>query len=139
MRRRASVQHAQMPKLECQRIGAQANGPACVEWRWLRRFGASPLNECARTQTRMRNAAKVAPSRAGATEERRTGWDRLWRSPSQFRTGTMLKLATPAEDASSSASNAGDTARERSTATTLNLQTGRLSTEVIVRLSRSKR
>ena len=53
----------------------------------------------------------------------------------QFRTGTMLKLATPSDAASSSASKAGAAARARSSATTQNRQTGRLLSNVMRKLS----
>ncbi len=42
MRCEASVQHRGLPKLECQRVGIEANGPAWVE------FGKTQLAQIAR-------------------------------------------------------------------------------------------
>ena len=57
----------------------------------------------------------------------------------QFRTGTMLKLATPSCVAMSCASESGDAARARSSATTQKRHIGRLSAKLMRRLSRCTR
>ena len=57
----------------------------------------------------------------------------------QFRTGAMLKLATRSCIAMSCASESGDAARARSSATTQERHIGRLSVKVMRRLSRYTR
>jgi hypothetical protein len=101
---------------------------------------AHPSFEGGRECRAVTSHVDLAPTRNTGRARRKMSWSasvsgrpiacRL----AQLRTGAMLKPATPSVDAISSASAAGNLARERSRATTLNRHTGRLSAKVMLRL-----
>jgi hypothetical protein len=87
-----------------------------------------------RSPFRGASVSRIACSgrRPGARQNRLT-------EANQLRTGTMLKLATPSAAAMSCASESGDAARVRSSATTQKRHIGWLSVKLMRRLSRSTR